>query len=48
MAILTRPGPLVGIGESEDGAPAEFTIGSLLHAAPIEPLSSGSKHTAET
>lgn len=39
MAFLTRTDLLVGVGETEDGVPAEFRICSLLHVATIEPLS---------
>ena len=42
MAMLTRSDLLVGVGESEDGVPAEFRICSLLHVATVEPLSSAS------
>lgn len=38
MAMLTRSDMLVGVGETEDGVPAEFQICSLLHVATIEPL----------
>lgn len=40
MALLTRTDILVGIGDSDDGIPAEFKICSLLHVSAIEPLSS--------
>ena len=39
MAMLTRTTIHVGVGEIEDGVPAEFRICSLLHVATIEPLS---------
>jgi hypothetical protein len=39
MAMLTRTDLLVGIGETDDGVPAEFKICSLLHVSAIEPLS---------
>ena len=39
MAMLTRTDILIGVGESEDGVPAEFRICSLLHVATIEPIS---------
>jgi hypothetical protein len=39
MAWLTRTDLLVGVGESEEGVPAEFHICSLLHVATVEPLS---------
>lgn len=39
MAFLTRTDLLVGVGETEDGVPAEFRICSLLHVATIEPMS---------
>lgn len=38
MAMLTRTDLLVGVGESEEGVPAEFRICSLLHVTSIEPL----------
>jgi lipoate synthase len=40
MAMLTRSDILVGLGETEEGVPAEFKICSLLHVSSIEPLSS--------
>ncbi len=40
MAMLTRSDMLVGVGETEEGVPAEFRICSLLHVATIEPLPS--------
>lgn len=39
MAMLTRTDLLVGIGETDEGVPAEFKICSLLHVSAIEPLS---------
>jgi hypothetical protein len=39
MAWLTRTDILVGVGETEEGVPAEFRICSLLHVSSIEPLS---------
>jgi hypothetical protein len=39
MAWLTRSDMLVGVGEADDGVPAEFRICSLLHVTSIEPLS---------
>ncbi len=38
MAMLTRTDILVGVGETDEGVPAEFRICSLLHVATIEPL----------
>ncbi len=38
MAWLTRTDLLVGVGETDEGVPAEFRICSLLHVATIEPL----------
>jgi len=38
MAFLTRTDLLVGVGESDEGVPAEFRICSLLHVASIEPI----------
>ena len=40
MAFLTRSDILVGIGDTDEGVPAEFKICSLLHVTSIEPLSS--------
>jgi hypothetical protein len=39
MAWLTRTDILVGVGETDEGVPAEFRICSLLHVASVEPLS---------
>jgi hypothetical protein len=39
MALLTRTDLLVGVGETEEGVPAEFRICSLLHVTAIEPPS---------
>jgi hypothetical protein len=39
MAMLTRSDMLVGVGDAEDGVPAEFKICSLLHVTAVEPLS---------
>jgi hypothetical protein len=39
MALLTRTDLLVGVGETDEGVPAEFRICSLLHVATIEPPS---------
>lgn len=44
MALLTRSDLLVGVGESDDGVPAEFRICALLHVASVEPVST---HTSE-
>lgn len=41
MAMLTRGDMLVGVGEADDGVPAEFRICSLLHVATVEPLPTG-------
>jgi hypothetical protein len=38
MAFLTRTDLLVGVGETDEGVPAEFRICSLLHVASIEPI----------
>jgi len=38
MALLTRTDLLVGVGESEEGVPADFHICSLLHVATVEPV----------
>jgi hypothetical protein len=42
MAMLTRTDLLVGVGETEEGVPAEFHICSLLHVSAIEPVALGS------
>jgi hypothetical protein len=39
MAMLTRSDFLVGVGDTNEGVPAEFRICSLLHVTSIEPLS---------
>lgn len=39
MALLTRTDLLIGVGESEEGVPAEFRICSLLHVTAVEPVS---------
>ncbi len=39
MAWLTRTDLLVGVGETDEGVPAEFRICSLRHVATIESLS---------
>ena len=40
MALLTRSDMLIGVGETDEGVPAEFRICSLLHVASIEPINS--------
>jgi hypothetical protein len=47
MAWLTRTDIFVGVGETDEGVPAEFRICSLLHVATVEPLNStpsGTQH----
>jgi hypothetical protein len=39
MAMLTRTDLLVGVGETDEGVPAEFRICSLPHVTAVEPLS---------
>jgi hypothetical protein len=39
MAFLSRSDLFVGVGEEDDGIPAEFRICSLLHVRSIEPIS---------
>jgi hypothetical protein len=39
MGMLTRSDLLVGVGESEEGVPAEFRICSLLNVATVESIS---------
>ncbi|MGE3819565.1 MAG: hypothetical protein AB7I30_09020 [Isosphaeraceae bacterium] len=41
MAMLTKTDMLVGIGDTDDGVPAEFKICSLSHVATVEPLPAG-------
>ena len=43
MAWLTRTDIFVGVGETDEGVPAEFRICSLLHVTAIEPLSPAAK-----
>jgi hypothetical protein len=43
MAWLTRTDLLVGVGESDEGVPAEFRICSLLHVTTVEPLSAAAQ-----
>jgi hypothetical protein len=38
MALLTRSDMLVGIGEIDEGVPADFKICSLLHVTAVEPV----------
>ncbi|MHB1558361.1 MAG: hypothetical protein ACYC61_12950 [Isosphaeraceae bacterium] len=38
---MTRTSIFVGIGETDEGVPAEFKICSLLHVTAAEPLSLG-------
>jgi hypothetical protein len=38
MAMLTRTDLLVGVGETDEGVPAELRICALLHVARVEPL----------
>jgi hypothetical protein len=42
MAMLTKTDILVGIGETDEGVPAEFKICSLLHVTSVEPLRASS------
>jgi hypothetical protein len=39
MAWLTRTDMYVGVGETDEGVPAEARICSLLHVTSIEPVS---------
>jgi hypothetical protein len=43
MAFLTKSDLLVGIGDMDDGVPAEFKICALLHVATIEPLATNGR-----
>ncbi len=45
MALLTRTDLLVGVGETDEGVPAEFRICSLLHITSIEPIATASTGT---
>lgn len=47
MAFLTRAEILVGSGETDDGAPAEFKICSLLHVTAVEPPSAAERGERE-
>jgi hypothetical protein len=38
MALLTKTDILVGVGDTEEGVPAEFKICSLLHVTAVESL----------
>jgi hypothetical protein len=42
MALLTRTDILVGIGDIDDGVPADFDICSLLHVTSVEPVNAPS------
>ena len=43
MAFLTKSDILVGIGDADDGVPAEFKICPLLHVTAVEPLRSNGR-----
>jgi hypothetical protein len=43
MALLTKSDMLVGIGDTDEGVPAEFKICSLLHITAVEPLGSNGR-----
>lgn len=47
MAMLTRTDILVGVGETDEGVPAEFRICSLLHVASVEPIGTASGEAAQ-
>lgn len=47
MAFLTLSDIVVGVGETEDGVPAEFKICSLLHVTTVEPLTPAVKTPSE-
>jgi hypothetical protein len=38
MALLTRTEMLVGVGETDEGVPAEFKSCALLHVTAVEPV----------
>ncbi len=46
MAMLTRTDMLVGVGDTDEGVPAEFRICSLLHVATVEPISAAAAGTS--
>lgn len=43
MALLTKSDMLVGVGDTDEGVPAEFKICSLLHVTAVEPLAANGK-----
>jgi hypothetical protein len=43
MAMLTRSDMLVGIGEIDEGVPADFKICSLLYVTALEPIGASRK-----
>jgi hypothetical protein len=43
LAFLTKTDILVGVGDTDDGVPAEFKICSLLHVTAVEPLHTNGK-----
>jgi hypothetical protein len=45
MTMLTKSDILVGIGNTDEGVPAEFKICSLLLVSAIEPLGSATSGT---
>jgi hypothetical protein len=48
MAMLTRTDILVGVGEVDEGVPAEFRICSLLHVTSVEPVSTAASGSQQT
>lgn len=42
-ALLTKSDILVGTGDTDEGAPAEFKICPLLHVTAIEPLNANGR-----
>jgi hypothetical protein len=42
LAMLTRTSLLVGVGQTDEGVPAEFKVCSLLHVTAVEPLGNAS------
>lgn len=43
VAFLTRTDLLIGVGDTDEGVPAEFRICSLQHIATVEPLSAAAE-----
>lgn len=48
MTLPTRTDPLVGVGDTEEGVPAEFRICSLLHITSVQPIAAAATGTPPT